>query len=129
MAGLLTAAQGAHTLLVGKGEPSIDNWTFKLFYKVSQTLEIYDGSPFPFTQYTSSLLLASSFLVTANQFFGDPIQCDLVSKMTYTVYSYMMDAPARRGSILSHPEELLLDVCILQHPAGLPGKLCPPLPA
>ena len=35
MAGLLTAAQGAHTLLVGKGEPSIDNWTFRLFYKVS----------------------------------------------------------------------------------------------
>ena len=35
MAGLLTVAQGAHTLLVGKGEPSIDNWTFKLFYKVS----------------------------------------------------------------------------------------------
>ena len=30
----IQAAQGAHTLLVGKGEPSIDNWTFRLFYKV-----------------------------------------------------------------------------------------------
>ena len=33
MATILTAVQGAHSFVVGKGEPSIDNWTFQLFYK------------------------------------------------------------------------------------------------
>ena len=35
MATILTAVQGAHSFVVGKGEPSIDNWTFQLFYKAS----------------------------------------------------------------------------------------------
>ena len=61
MASLLAAASGARKLLLGEGEPSIDNWTFRLFY-----------------QWTTSILLASSVMVTSNQFFGDPIQCDLV---------------------------------------------------
>ena len=38
---------------------SIDNWGFRLFYKWSTTL-----------------LVCCSFLVTARQFFGDPINCD-----------------------------------------------------
>ena len=38
---------------------NIDNWGFKLFYKI-----------------TTSLLLLSSVLVTVRQFFGEPIQCD-----------------------------------------------------
>ena len=33
MATILTAVQGAHSFVVGKGETSIDNWTFQLFYK------------------------------------------------------------------------------------------------
>jgi hypothetical protein len=37
------------------------NWTFRLFY-----------------QGTTSILLISSVMVSSNQFFGDPIQCDLV---------------------------------------------------
>ena len=61
MASLLAAASGASKLILGDGEPSIDNWTFRLFY-----------------QYTTSVLLVSSVLVSSNQFFGDPIQCDLV---------------------------------------------------
>lgn len=38
---------------------SVDNWTFKLFYKVSTTLVIF-----------------SSVMTTARQFFGSPITCD-----------------------------------------------------
>lgn len=46
MAALLVASRGAHAtllgreahaLLVGRGEPSVDNWTFQLFYKVPST--------------------------------------------------------------------------------------------
>ena len=33
MAGVLVAVKGAKTFL-GETEPSIDNWTFRLFYKV-----------------------------------------------------------------------------------------------
>eukprot|EP00092_Neocalanus_flemingeri_P004139 GFUD01004453.1.p1 GENE.GFUD01004453.1~~GFUD01004453.1.p1 ORF type:complete len:480 (-),score=121.93 GFUD01004453.1:122-1561(-) len=76
MASLLAAASGARKLLLGEGEPSIDNWTFRLFY-----------------QWTTSILLASSVMVTSNQFFGDPIQCDLpgggVSEATLKTYCWM----------------------------------------
>ena len=40
---------------------SIDNFTFKLFYK-----------------WSVSLLIASSVTVFSGQFFGDPIHCDIV---------------------------------------------------
>lgn len=63
MATLLAAASSSVKLLVGQGEPSIDNWTFRLFY-----------------QWTTGLLLASSVIVTSNQFFGTPIECDLVRR-------------------------------------------------
>jgi len=93
MATILTAVQGAQALVVGKGEPSIDNWTFQLFYK-----------------HTSCLLLISAFLVTANQFFGDPIQCDLpaggVSASTLKSYCWMyssFDIPSEfEGSCARH---------------------------
>ena len=67
MATLLAAASSSVKLLVGQGEPSIDNWTFRLFY-----------------QWTTGLLLASSVIVTSNQFFGTPIECDLVSLVNYS---------------------------------------------
>ena len=67
MATLLAAASSSVKLLVGQGEPSIDNWTFRLFY-----------------QWTTGLLLASSVIVTSNQFFGTPIECDLVSLVKYS---------------------------------------------
>ena len=44
------------------GQISIDNFTFKLFYKWSVSLSI-----------------ASSVTVISGQFFGDPIHCDIVS--------------------------------------------------
>ena len=40
---------------------SIDNWTFKLFYKA-----------------TTTILLACSLLSGTKQFFGEPINCDVV---------------------------------------------------
>jgi len=76
MATLLAAASSSVKLLVGQGEPSIDNWTFRLFY-----------------QWTTGLLLASSVIVTSNQFFGTPIECDLpgggVSEGTLKTYCWM----------------------------------------
>ena len=87
----LQAAQGAHTLLVGKGEPSIDNWTFRLFYKVLETYPLLLNE-LQF-QYTSMLLLVFSAMAGLNQFFGDPIQCDLpgggVSSDTLKNYCWM----------------------------------------
>jgi len=89
MASLLAAASGASKLILGDGEPSIDNWTFRLFY-----------------QYTTSVLLVSSVLVSSNQFFGDPIQCDLpgggVSDATLKTYCWMYSTfnipPAYQGN-------------------------------
>jgi len=89
MASLLAAASGASKLFLGEGEPSIDNWTFRLFY-----------------QGTTSILLISSVMVSSNQFFGDPIQCDLpgggVSEATLKTYCWMYSTfnipPAFQGN-------------------------------
>ena len=48
--------------ILGIGEVSIDNFTFKLFYK-----------------WSVSLFISGSVLVQASQFFGDPIACETVS--------------------------------------------------
>jgi len=89
MASLLAAASGASKLFLGEGEPSIDNWTFRLFY-----------------QGTTSILLISSVMVSSNQFFGEPIQCDLpgggVSEATLKTYCWMYSTfnipPAFQGN-------------------------------
>ena len=39
---------------------SVDNWTFKMFYKA-----------------TVGLIFACSAIVTSRQFFGEPISCDV----------------------------------------------------
>ncbi|TRY77741.1 hypothetical protein TCAL_08525 [Tigriopus californicus] len=76
MAYTLGAIQAATQFFLGKNELSIDNWTFKLFYQV-----------------TASMLVGSSVLVTFNQFFGDPISCDLpqggVSEKVLKAYCWM----------------------------------------
>ena len=54
--GVVSKAVGSYFELQ---QVSIDNWSFKLFYKI-----------------TTSILVLSSVLVTARQFFGDPIKCD-----------------------------------------------------
>lgn len=60
MAATLGAIQAATSLVLGKNELSIDNWTFKLFY-----------------QWSTTMLVGFSILISCNQYFGDPIQCDL----------------------------------------------------
>ena len=92
----MQAAGQAHTLLVGKGEPSIDNWTFRLFYKVHKTQLLIFKDCFIMKlkfQYSSGLLLVFSVMAGLNQFFGDPIQCDLpgggVSSDTLKNYCWM----------------------------------------
>ena len=92
----MQAAGQAHTLLVGKGEPSIDNWTFRLFYKVRKTQLLIFMDCFMMKlkfQYSSGLLLVFSVMAGLNQFFGDPIQCDLpgggVSSDTLKNYCWM----------------------------------------
>ena len=42
-------------------ETNIDNWTFKLYYKVSMVI-----------------CMTGTTVGIASQYFGDPIQCDLV---------------------------------------------------
>jgi len=52
--------KGATQTVLGIGEVSIDNFTFKLFYK-----------------WSVSLFIAGSVAVCSNQFFGDPIHCEI----------------------------------------------------
>eukprot|EP00095_Tigriopus_kingsejongensis_P002119 snap_masked-scaffold447_size167621-processed-gene-0.10 protein:Tk02119 transcript:snap_masked-scaffold447_size167621-processed-gene-0.10-mRNA-1 annotation:"innexin inx2-like" len=76
MAYTLSAIQAATQFFLAKNELSIDNWTFKLYYQV-----------------TASILVTSSVLVTFNQFFGNPIECDLpyggVSDKVLKAYCWM----------------------------------------
>ena len=73
---ILTAATSSAKLLIGDKEPSIDNWIFRLYYR-----------------WSSALLILGSITVSSNQFFGEPIQCDLpgggVSEGTLKTYCWM----------------------------------------
>jgi len=60
MAEILGAATAATKLFLEVNQVSIDNWTFKLFYKA-----------------TTTILVALSVVSTSKQFFGDPISCDV----------------------------------------------------
>merc|ERR1712106_416365 len=60
MAEILGAATTATKFFFEVNAISIDNWSFKCFYKI-----------------TTSILLACSVISTSKQFFGDPIQCDI----------------------------------------------------
>ena len=62
MTEILGAATTATKLFLEVNQISIDNWTFKLFYKA-----------------TTSLLLGCSVIASSKQFFGDPINCEVVS--------------------------------------------------
>ena len=59
MAAALGIAKTATEIFLGVGQVSIDNLTFKLFYKWSVTL-----------------FIVCSVLVCTSQFFGEPIACD-----------------------------------------------------
>ena len=62
MAAALGIAKTATEIFLGVGQVSIDNLTFKLFYKWSVTL-----------------FIVCSVLVCTSQFFGEPVQCETVS--------------------------------------------------
>ena len=64
MATTVELIKGATEAVLGIGEISIDNFTFKLYYK-----------------WSVSFFIASSVAVVSNQFFGDPIACETVSKI------------------------------------------------
>ena len=61
MAEILGAATSATKFFLEMNKISIDNATFKLFYKA-----------------TTTILLACSVVASSKQFFGDPINCELV---------------------------------------------------
>ena len=62
MAEILGAANSATKFFLEVNQISIDNWTFKLFYKA-----------------TTSILIVCSVVSSSKQFFGDPINCEAVS--------------------------------------------------
>ena len=62
MAATVGLIKGATEAILGIGEVSIDNFTFKLFYK-----------------WTVSIFITGSVTVFSSQFFGDPIHCEIVS--------------------------------------------------
>ena len=62
MADVLEAATGAAKLFLEFSKISIDNFTFKLFYRASTTF-----------------LITLSVLASSKQVFGDPISCEVVS--------------------------------------------------
>ena len=64
MAEILGAATTATKYIFEVNQVTIDNATFKLFYKA-----------------TTTLLLAFSLITCSKQFFGDPINCEVVSKI------------------------------------------------
>ena len=65
MATTIGIVKSATETILGIGEVSIDNFTFKLFYK-----------------WSVSLFVAGSVAVCSSQFFGDPISCETVSNDT-----------------------------------------------
>ena len=77
---ILGAFGKAISIFLELKQVSIDNWCFKLFYKI-----------------TTSLLLLSSVLVTARQFFGEPIQCDAGSVSRKRISRFVCQVLMLRG--------------------------------
>jgi len=70
MAEILGAATTATKYFLEVNQVTIDNATFKLFYKA-----------------TTTLLLACSLVTSSKQFFGDPINCEVVRPSLYSFYA------------------------------------------
>ena len=71
MADVLEAATGAAKLFLEFSKISIDNFTFKLFYRASTTF-----------------LITMSVLASSKQVFGDPISCEVVRNRNQYLCSY-----------------------------------------
>jgi len=76
MAATIGIVKSATETILGIGEVSIDNLTFKLFYK-----------------WSVSIFVAGSVVVSSSQFFGDPISCetadDSVDEEVLNAYCWM----------------------------------------
>ena len=72
MASTVGLIKGATEVVLGIGEVSIDNFTFKLFYK-----------------WSVSLFIAGSVAVCSSQFFGDPIACETVTIQIFSLILLM----------------------------------------
>ena len=68
MAATIGIAKTATEIFLGVGEVSIGNLTFQLHYRYSVTL-----------------LVAALVLVQTSQFFGDPVQYDLILKQSISL--------------------------------------------
>ena len=66
MATAIGVVKTATEHVLGIGEESIDNFTFKLFYK-----------------WSVGLFITGSVAAASNQFFGDPISCETVRRLFY----------------------------------------------
>ena len=91
MAEVLGAVTTATKFFFEVNQISIDNWSFKCFYKI-----------------TTSILLTCSLISSTKQFFGEPIQCDLVSYGT--VLLLLKSSLERWRSQSGGSQQLLLDV-------------------
>ena len=90
------------TVKVGDKEPSIDNWTFRLFYR-----------------YSSALLILGSFIVSSNQFFGEPIQCDLVNYIYSCIFAFLIIFSRQPGGGVS--EGTLKTYCWMYSSFNIPA--------
>lgn len=76
MATAIGIVKSATEVVLGIGEVSIDNFTFKLFYK-----------------WSVSIFITGSVAVSSSQFFGDPIACetadDSVDEEVLNAYCWM----------------------------------------
>ena len=91
MATTVGLIKGATEVVLGIGEVSIDNFTFKLFYK-----------------WSVSLFIAGSVAVCSSQFFGDPVACETVTFLNRINSEFFFQGGRLSGR--GGAEPLLLDV-------------------
>ena len=106
MATTVGLIKGATEVVLGIGEVSIDNFTFKLFYK-----------------WSVSLFIAGSVAVCSSQFFGDPVACETVTFLNRINSEFFNFFQGGRFCGRGGAEPLLLDVLHLWHSWGFHGEL------
>ena len=85
MAEILGAATTATKYFLEVNQVTIDNATFKLFYKA-----------------TTTLLLACSLVTSSKQFFGDPINCEVVRPHFYFLFNCLLYSTHHKSRLFSH---------------------------
>ena len=69
MAEVLGTAMSTAKSILGFDDATIDNWTFRLFYKI-----------------TTTFLMACAIVSGSRQFFGDPIACEVVNIYKFSFF-------------------------------------------